>query len=310
MVKFALVSLAALAAALPAAAEAQPGPRAGHSWGRVSGGGGAAVAYAGGQQQRGHVRFQRIGRGGSVPRFWWGPQFHVQHWQNYGFARPASGHRWIRYYDDALLIDRRGRVREARHGFDWDRHGERWSYDRSGIPMYAGNGDFHPGRDDYARGGRYDGRESRGGWDYSEYGYEGGPGGGCGPRPPSPCGAGPGHGGAYGYEDSGYGYDQSGYGYEQSGYEQSAYEQSGYYGQQGYGQQGYQAGYGGYGHSGYGYGGAVTIVETTVTMGGSETYEEVIEEEVVEQQQQARRVHRRPAPPPPPRRRPIRGERG
>lgn len=298
MVKYVLVSLAALAAALPAEAAAQPGPRSGHSWGGPGGGAGAPHAGRPQQHHRRYANFRRIDRGGEVPRYWWGPQFHVQHWQMYGFARPAEGHRWIRYYDDALLVDRRGRVRDARHGFDWDRYGDRWGYDQGGIPMYVGNGDFHPGRGEYDFVEHYDGRESAGGWDYSEYGYAGGPPprGGCGGRGAPPCGPGPAHGGSYGYEEAEYGYGHSGYGQSGYGYQQS--HQGG-------------AAYGthGYGAYGYGYGGGTVIVETTVVTGGSQIIEEVIEEEVYEQQR-ARRVHRRPPPPPPPVRRPIRGERG
>ncbi|HEX9933479.1 MAG TPA: RcnB family protein [Allosphingosinicella sp.] len=272
MRKLALVSLAALAAAaLPAAAQAQP--RSGHSWGQPGqrvivrhGGDGAGMP---GMHRR---EFRRIDRGHVVPRFWWGPQFHVQHWQMYGFPQPTGGRRWIRYYDDALLIDDRGRVHDGRYGMDWDRYGDRWSHDERGIPAYVGDGDYRPRERDHARAEEYD--ERRGGWDYGEYegGYEGGyegagghHGGGCEPRRRGPCGAPRGHGGGYPAPAYGYGYG-----------------------------------------NGYGYGAAtVTITETTVESGGSSyMVEEVIEEEVV--RQRARRTHRRPAPA----RRPIRGERG
>ena len=94
-----------------------------------------------------HIR--RINRGHFVPQFWWGPQFHVQNWGLYGFSQPYEDTRWIRYYDDAYLIDREGRVRDGRYGLDWDRYGERWDYAR-GIPEYVGDGDFQPDDRDYA----------------------------------------------------------------------------------------------------------------------------------------------------------------
>jgi len=94
-----------------------------------------------------HIR--RINRGHFVPQFWWGPQFHVQNWGLYGFSQPYEDTRWIRYYDDAYLIDREGRVRDGRYGLDWDRYGERWDYER-GIPEYVGDGDFQPDDRDYA----------------------------------------------------------------------------------------------------------------------------------------------------------------
>jgi Ni/Co efflux regulator RcnB len=285
MRKLALVSLAALAAAaLPAAAEAQP--RAGHSWGQGGHQGQRVIVRQGGQGghqgQRVIVRhgnpgagmhhgnrrdvrhIRRFDRGHFVPQFWWGPQFQVQHWQMYGFPQPMPGHRWVRYYDDAYMIDGRGRVREGRYGLDWDRYGDRWGRDESGIPMYVGDGDFHPGaRDhDYAEE-EYEHRGRRGGWNYSEYGP--GPAPACAPRRRGPCGGpaphpmpGPGHG--YGY--------------------------------------GYGAGYG------YVCCATVTITETIVETGGTGYMEEVVEEEVV--RQRVRRPVRR-APPP---RRPIRGERG
>jgi len=276
MRKFALVSLAALAVALPATADAQPGQRSGHSWEdrgqRAVVRHGRNVVRSHGPRMRDHRRhdrrsphFRRIDRGFMVPQFWWGPQFHVQHWQMYGFPEPMPGHRWIRYYDDALMVDQGGRVRDGRYGFDWDRYDDRWSYDERGIPAYAGDGDYHPDDRDYEYSDRQRRGHGGGDWDYSEYG-RGGPGYECAQAAPSPCG--------------GYAHQPAAPSY-------------------GYGQQGY-----------YGYGqgccGTVTITETTVTTGGATYYEEeIIEEEVVRTRARPRRVHRRPPP-----RRPFRGERG
>ena len=92
--------------------------------------------------------FTRIRRGGFVPGFWTGPQFMVRNWSLHGFPQPFAGGRWIRYYDDALLIDRSGRVHDGRYGWDWDRHGDRWGY-RDGIPVYVGDGDYEPEERDY-----------------------------------------------------------------------------------------------------------------------------------------------------------------
>ena len=290
MRKLALVTVAAaaIAAALPSAAAAQP--RAGHSWQED---GQRVIVRHGGDMQRhrrgGTRQFRRIQRGHVVPNFWAAPQFHVRHWQMYGFPQPMPGTRWVRYYDDALLVGRDGRVHDGRYGFDWDRYGHHWGYDEGGVPVYVGDGDFHPTDRDYAwadevvergyaRRGGY--REHHGGgWDYSEYGR----GGGCGPSPcgsapppassygcgPSPCGGPAAYPGPAPYPAPAYGYGQASYGY-----------------------------------GGYGCCATVTIVETTVESGGqSYMVEEVIEEEVV--RERARRVHRRPPP-----RRPIRGERG
>jgi hypothetical protein len=60
------------------------------------------------------------------------------------------GNRWVRYYDDALLIDRHGRVHDGRYGMSWDEYGDEWGYDESGVPVYGGNGDYDAGDRDHA----------------------------------------------------------------------------------------------------------------------------------------------------------------
>jgi hypothetical protein len=102
----------------------------------------------------------------------------------YGFPQPFAGGRWIRYYDDALLIDRWGRVHDGRYGWDWSRDRDRWSY-RDGVPVYVGDGDFDPRERDYDRGDYSDRHydeppcEDRcdapawGGGAYQGYGYTG-----------------------------------------------------------------------------------------------------------------------------------------
>ena len=257
MRKLALIALAAGAALVPATASAQvmvhhsPGVTT-HSRGSFHGG------FHGGMFPH-HLQ-----PGFVVPPFWFGPQFHVNNWQMYGFTPPPPRHRWVRYYDDAYLIDDGGRIRDARRGLDWDRYGERWDME-DGIPHYEGRGDFRPGPDDYAWVERNRGRFDEDEYEYADYGPDDGPGygppgppPGYGPPPgchpgPQPCG-----GAAYG----GYGY---GYGYGVVAYP--------------------------------------IVIETTVVSGGCGCccYEEVVEEVVeVRQRPRHRPRHRpRPAPPPP-----------
>jgi Ni/Co efflux regulator RcnB len=182
MSKLSLIALAASAAFLPmAAAQAQQGaasgstrvgmptphqpgmrmggqhgrgfipPRGHHGRGFIPPRGhhGRGFIPPGGHHGRGFTHFRRIDRGGFVPHFWFGPQFHVQNWSIHGFPEPMHDRRWIRYYDDALLIDRDGRVHDGRYGWDWDRYDDRWAEDENGIPVYVGDGDFEPGDWDY-----------------------------------------------------------------------------------------------------------------------------------------------------------------
>jgi len=148
--------------------------------------------------RRGHHRggvngfpgYRVIHRGGVVPGYWWGPRYGIGNWGSYGFGQPTYGTRWVRYYDDALLIDRDGRVRDGRYGMDWDRYGDDWGHDDRGIPVYTGDGDYYPedrdydyaerferdggGRElDYDRDYPYDHRYGRRGGGYA-YGYGGG----------------------------------------------------------------------------------------------------------------------------------------
>ena len=57
------------------------------------------------------------------------------------FTSRSRGHRWVRYYDDALLIDAYGRICDGalRHGLG--RLCQGWTYDAHGIPIYRGRAD-------------------------------------------------------------------------------------------------------------------------------------------------------------------------
>ena len=76
---------------------------------------------------------RRLRRGHFVHPYWYGSQFHIGDWRGYGFADPGADRRWIRYYDDAYMVDRRGRVVDRREDFDWDRYGEEWEMEE-GVP--------------------------------------------------------------------------------------------------------------------------------------------------------------------------------
>lgn len=150
---------------------------------------------------RHHSGWTSIRRGGFVPGFWAGRQFVVRNWGMYGFPQPFHGGRWIRYHDDALLVDRYGRVHDGRYGWDWDRYGDHWA-DRDGVPVYVGDGDYEPGDYDYEWAESWD----EGGEDMV-YDHGGPPPPGCRTPCSMPYSAPhPGYGGYGGYGYYGYSY--------------------------------------------------------------------------------------------------------
>ena len=145
---------------------------------------------------RNFSHYRRIDRGFALPHAWWGPQFQIRNWSMYGLPAPIHGGRWVRYYDDALMVDGYGRVHDGRWGMGWDRWEDQWAYDDRGVPVYVGDGDYYPGEDDYGWAGAEDGYAEG----YEDYGYGGGYGhGGC----RESCAPYPHHMPAYGY---GWGY--------------------------------------------------------------------------------------------------------
>ncbi|KQN40666.1 hypothetical protein ASG37_02460 [Sphingomonas sp. Leaf407] len=89
-----------------------PGPRWG---GKVRG-----RWYGGHYAPGGWNAYRQPARGWIMPRYWVAPSFYVQDWSTYGLAQPQAGYGWYRYYDDAVLADRDGRVYDYRGGIDWD----------------------------------------------------------------------------------------------------------------------------------------------------------------------------------------------
>lgn len=98
----------------------RPGPMAGRPsvsrWGGATGG-----RWPGGSSAPGgYGAYRRPYRGWALPTYWIAPRFDVVEWRRYGLTPPPVGYRWTRYYDDAVLIDRRGSVYDSRGGIDWD----------------------------------------------------------------------------------------------------------------------------------------------------------------------------------------------
>ncbi|MDB5662180.1 MAG: hypothetical protein JWN59_518 [Sphingomonas bacterium] len=89
--------------------------------------------------------FRRVGRGFVVPRLWLSPTYYVADWRSFGLVPPPYGHSWIRYYDDALLVDGGGRVIDYRYDVDWARdvaYAEEDGGDRYPGPGFSPDSDY------------------------------------------------------------------------------------------------------------------------------------------------------------------------
>lgn len=135
--------------------------------------------HAGWKAPGGWGAYRRPVRGWTLPSYWIGGGFWINDWSSWGLSAPAAGYDWVRYYDDAVLIDRRGRVWDSVSGLDWDRDGHGYDHDEDGYYAEEDHGygaDYDgPGYDDeseYERDVRlrhHDRYEYRGG--YGRHGY-------------------------------------------------------------------------------------------------------------------------------------------
>jgi Ni/Co efflux regulator RcnB len=82
-------------------------------------------------------------RGYQLPSYWINPSFYVGNYAQYGFAAPRSGYGWSRYYDDAVMTDRYGRVYDSVRGVNWNDGGDygedysdSYGYRDDGGPRY------------------------------------------------------------------------------------------------------------------------------------------------------------------------------
>lgn len=125
------------APAPPPAAAAAP------RWGTKIGG----RWWAGANAPGGWNAYRRPGRGWALPPYWTAPRFRVTDWDRYGLARPAPGRNWVRYYDDAVLIDARGSIYDSAGDVDWDR------FDRGYAPAPTYGARTYEGRGDTGLGG-------------------------------------------------------------------------------------------------------------------------------------------------------------
>ena len=143
-----------------APASGQAGPVRTQRWGSKIGG----RWWAGANAPGGWSGYRRPHTGWAVPPYWNAPRFYVGDWSSYGLARPLPGYNWVRYYDDAVLIDSRGSVFDSVDGVDWDRNGSSGYVDYAdGLPQ---DDRVYAGRDDDVRpGAGYDAPGDRQGYD-------------------------------------------------------------------------------------------------------------------------------------------------
>jgi len=138
----------------PAGVQMQPGGWGQGGWQAGAPGAGYAPQAQGyaprpGFAPHGSSDYRRLDRGKRVPRAYMDPAYTVSDWNDWGFAPPGMGMRWVRYYDDGLLIDGDGRIVDERYGVDWNRGrgrgprvayagGASYGYPASGGYGYAG----------------------------------------------------------------------------------------------------------------------------------------------------------------------------
>ena len=89
-----------------------------HRWGpRVQG-----RWFAGWYAPGGWGAYRRPVVGYVLPSYWVRPTYRIGNYGSYGLPAPVDGYGWSRYYDDAVMIDRDGRVLDHRGDIDWDAH--------------------------------------------------------------------------------------------------------------------------------------------------------------------------------------------
>lgn len=115
-----VVSPSASQAGATAGTVTQPG-----GWGQGGWQSGTTPAPAALSPQAVNAGYHRPAVGENLPPAWLDPAYTVGNWQNWGLSQPGHGQRWVRYNDDAALIDTNGHVVDVRYGMNWQRAGNR-----------------------------------------------------------------------------------------------------------------------------------------------------------------------------------------
>lgn len=79
--------------------------------------------FAGERAPGGWPGYRRPTAGFVLPSYWLNPAYRIPDYGAYGLPVPAQGYGWSRYYNDAVMVDNHGRVRDHRDDIDWDQDG-------------------------------------------------------------------------------------------------------------------------------------------------------------------------------------------
>ena len=102
-----------------------------------------------GDHDRSARRYVRIERGHRVPGEWMDRRFHIGDFNRYGLYPPMHGGRWIRYHDDALLVDPYGEVIDGQWDMDWDGYDSDRMRGHHGMAEYESPHDYDFDEDGY-----------------------------------------------------------------------------------------------------------------------------------------------------------------
>lgn len=76
--------------------------------------------FAGWQAPGSWAAYRRPVGGYVLPAYWMNPGYRIGNYGAYGLPAPADGYGWSRYYDDAVMVDGHGQIKDHRSGIDWD----------------------------------------------------------------------------------------------------------------------------------------------------------------------------------------------
>jgi len=75
--------------------------------------------HGGMQAPGGWGAYRRPSRGFQLDRYWMSGNFQIPDYYSLGLQAPPNGYFWVRYYDDAVMVDGYGRVRDSVSGIAW-----------------------------------------------------------------------------------------------------------------------------------------------------------------------------------------------